>query len=318
MIEGLEFSAEELTQASADRIADMDTKTGGANEQPESTQVADESEQAQDKVITTATLTEIDKSVLETFPEGMREQLASLPAELVEDLRKGYLRQDDYTRKAQGVAEDRKAVEGSRADAQSWRDLVENDAAREAVIAATNGKAQGKPEEVFDWTTASNEEIQGEIRRQALEISQEVVHERVDAPAQHVAAIKRNALQYRTELGEEVTDGLFGSAWKDMIERYGEAAITPANARHLLEPFVDIQKLKAQIDGSGSGMSERLSKAATTPSSRSSSPKTKPKWQSENRDPNERESMEATLHRLNEMTGGRWSESDLDELLAKG
>jgi hypothetical protein len=236
---------------------------------------------------------------------------------VLQELQKGYLRNDDYTRKSQATAEQRKELERAEEDARNWRELVENDSAREAVMAALKSPP-AKEEQVFDWTTASNEEIHAEIRRQALEISQGVVHERVDGPAMRVAAIKDAALTYRNELGDDVSDTVFGSAWREMIGRYGEHAVTPENARHLLSPFVDLEKLKAQIGQQESSMSERVGKAATLPSVRSSAPKAQPKWKAEGRSPTESESMQATLSRLSEMTGSRWSESDLDDLLAKG
>lgn len=81
----------------------------------------------------------------------------------LEELKKGYLRQSDYTRKAQEIAEQRKAFEAARAEFEKVRDTRLSQADNAIQLAAKTLQADFAK---VDWNTLAQTDPAGYVQRQ--------------------------------------------------------------------------------------------------------------------------------------------------------
>jgi hypothetical protein len=317
----LDISPEELEAASATRLEEMNTASRDEEAGREYSDLDLDAAEAGDRTRDTQLDPALDPSVLDPFPSEVRTHLEGLPPEVLTELQKGYLRQSDYTKKAQTLSDARGELQADAADALAWRNLISNPTARAAVLGAleqngTNG------EQPFDWTTASSEEIDAEIDRRSRMNAERLLEEKVVQPQQFRSAVQGAAVAYRRELGATVSNEAFKRAYATMKQRYGEEALTPENVKLLLEPFVEIEQLRhAQNDGAAGAYTQyvdRAGRATSPPGTNAVAPTPKPRWVTEKRGPDEQERAAMTLHSLSRRYGQRVTMKDLDELLERG
>ena len=316
MSEELDFSVEEMQEASAAHLSEggqQPTALDNPNEQPDPRAAADPATPQGNQTPDPAGY----PTVLDRFPSEMRDELAHLPESTLMSLSQGYMRTDDYTRKTQHVADRGREQDKDTTDAEAWRRLIANPEARGAVLEVLqNSTGTTAQEQQFDWVNAEGEDIDAEIDRRTQAAAEKLYQQRVSEPAAMANAIKQEALTYRGEMGTAVTDEGFKRAFTTMVGKYGQQALTPDNVKLLLEPFVEIEKLRLQVNGHDSGGA--INRAATPVAGRSVAPATQPAWKTEKRQPTMDEKIQETLAAIQRRTGDRMTPQDLDTLLEVG
>lgn len=279
---GLDMSVDELAAASTARFA-TPPAAGSTGEQPQATDAAGVAGEAPNPPGETPTKVKPDVSWAD---DGLRADLESLPAQVVEKLRPYILRQGDYTRKTQELAEQRKAIGKAEEDANLWRQLVSDPTRASAVVDILNGRtpAAGRKAPVFDWATATSEEIDAEVTRRAEQISdsrarkaaEEVIRERVEKPLSKADAIRGAVREHRAHM-PDLTDEQYRSAWQATIERYGEAnlvTLEPDVVIRLFEPVAESYLYKSRWEAFEKSKQApgRVAAAASVPGTASVTP----------------------------------------------
>lgn len=269
---------------------------------------------------------------LSWIPDSIREKASTLDPEVAEWMKGNVLRQSDYTKKTQKVAEQAKAAEAVKAKADLWAQLESNPALSDFAYRVLKGEAQipgaagAEPaDDGIDLTSADNSTIKKyiarEVEKRAAEIAAQQIRERVEKPLSERAAILQSLTSFAAEnkVAEDVM--LQGIAQAEAYaERLG-IKWTPENAATLVEPFVAASKAAPATAPSKSAAppaSGGLSKVAS-PSSRPAAvvpPPMVPKHRRDGRAPESNDERVAdVLYQLREKHGIEMSPNDLDRLV---
>lgn len=269
------------------------------------------------------------------LPEKIRSRAAEIPSEILTEIRDGYLRQTDYTRKTQAVAEERKSLEPIKTKADLWARLEANPAAAKAAQAVLEGKVESKPaerDEDVDILSLTGPELKAWIRseadRVAAQRSEEAAkkaaeatfHERLDKPKETLAQITSVLDGWASEnaLTLEAAQAAI-RAGADASRRLG-IVWTPENAMELASIGLSMTKAAEVKQPAARDDAGKFAKVAS-PVGRSNvsvSTPVLPLAVREGRSPkNDRERLEMAAHVAKTRLGLNVTAEDLDALFQK-
>lgn len=166
---------------------------------------------------------------LSWLPENVRSQATQIPSELLAELRNGFMRHADYTRKNQVRAEEMRAIEPLRAKADLWTRLESNPEAARAAQDVLEGKNKpAERDEDVDILTLSGPELKAWIRSEADRAAMGRAEEAAKRAAE---ATFHERLEKPKEVLSEIASVLDGWASENGLTKdSAEAAIREAAA----------------------------------------------------------------------------------------
>ena len=263
-------------------------------------------------------------------PENLRPKLSSVDPEVLKALKDGWLRQSDYTKKTQSLAEERKALERAKEKAALWERLEANPAAALAAQRVLDGKSPVEPEatEDVDILAMDPKQLRAWVAKEAQaaaeKIAEERIRARVEAPVQRASELTTALNDYAADLGLSETNAAQAEAFRGAVAEAAQSArelgieVSAANVVRFVKPYVEkalasTKTVTARDEGRG------LAEVAS-PTSRTSSvtPSRTPSSVREGRAPkDDRERKNLALHILNDSFGVNATPDELERLLSK-
>lgn len=199
-----------------------------------------------------------DTPDLSHIPEQYRDAFKNLPPEAVKWSEGALLRQSDYTRKTQGLSEDRKKFEASKTAteeaAANWMRLSKSPNAMKAAWDAmeqSGAPAGGPPTDqvvggVFDYPNATPDQVEAHIQMTAEQIAQRIVERHLDQRLFKPLSEKQARIAAASEYGSEAgyTDDELGNAirtadsWSKSIGGPGWDGVASDKAVDFFKPFL--------------------------------------------------------------------------------
>lgn len=313
---GLPDSTEGALALSKERLAAASGKPStppeptAAGKQPEATEAADQDAEAGatppdgQPAKPKADYSFVADPVLRTAFEG-----SNLPDTVQKAMRKWAASYTQATQKASEL--EKRAIEMEEVEA-----LIRRDPALRAAFANALTGGTPQPEKKFDWTQASNEEIEAEIERKAearaKAAAESVLEAKVLNPQKRAQAILQRAASLWPEYDGKLTYEQFTATWDEAVSHYGDTAFTPENVERLFKPFVERAVLSGEIEtlkGAKAKDAERAIKATSPAGTSAVAPTQRPKAPAPP-DGKAQTARERTLAALREKYG--WTEDDLE------
>lgn len=270
---------------------------------------------------------------LSWLPENLRTKAEQVPSDFLEEMRKGYLRLSDYTRKTQVAAEERKAIEPIRAKADLWSRLESNPLAAKAAQDVLEGKtAPAERDEDVDILALSGPELKAWIRSEAeraaasraeeaaKKAAETMFHERLERPKETLSEIASVLDVWAADNG--LTREAAEAAIREAATHSRELGVTwtPANAVKLASMGLSMTKASESKQIPARDDTGKFAKVAS-PVGRGSAAapvKADPMVVREARAPkNDRERKELAAHVARERLGLNVTADELDDLFQR-
>jgi len=161
-----------------------------------------------------------------------------------DEVKRGYLKNRDYTQKTQALSQQRKAIEEATRDAQLWRDLVSDPRRREYVLAYKPGTKAETPDETPDLYAMTPQQMlayfdqrYGEKIKAAEQQGAHLALETLSAPVRHAERLNQIAAEWAET--NDVAADLVEEAGKLIQGDFGQVtAIAPEQLPVLLQRYV--------------------------------------------------------------------------------
>lgn len=179
-----------------------------------------------------------------------------------EEVKRGYLRNRDYTQKTQAVAKARKDLEEAQRDAQLWRELVSDPNRREYVLAYGKKPATAEetpdlysmtPQQMVEYFDKRYEERIEKVKEQGAKLALE----QLSAPVRHAERLNQIAGEWAA--AQEVPTDVVEAAGKLIQEDFGDVTrVQPEQLPQLLTRYVayvqrsrEVESLKTKQQSNG-------------------------------------------------------------------
>lgn len=273
---------------------------------------------------------------LSWLPESLHSKAEQIPSELLEEMRRSYLRQSDYTRKTQEAAKLVKSAEAVQSKADLWARLESNPEAARAAQEVLEGRKPKAPaadrDEDVDILTLTGPELKAWIRSEADRVAAQraeeaakqaaeaTFHERLEKPKEALAAITSVLDVWAEENG--LTRETAEEAIREGAARSKALGVTwtPENATELANIGLSFARAKPGKQSTARDEAGKFAKVAS-PVGRGSaavSPRVDPVSVREKRPPqNDKERAELAAHVARESLGLNVTAEEIGALFNK-